>query len=312
MSKETRTCPKCSNIVSAKTRFCEFCGHSFNSSTAVKTTYKPEIEESAVQTEEKVPFAEENTVYTCGESEPVSDNEIELIVKKKPDVFKKKFKKLEKTKTGWNWPVFIMSYFLGPVGAALWFLYRKCKKAGFLVLIAALACTVSFSLIFNSLAAPLFSSLGVAAKNYDTVRQEFSEERAKELVAHAQKYMYQGTVLEENATENEKALINSIRTLVKTTENSSFSLVFFNGLFGVINFAFTITISLFADYIYKKTCISKINKIKTDYPDEPMRISKEGGTSVGLVFVGIAIYYVITFAVELVMVFSLIDIIYNF
>ncbi len=44
------------------------------------------------------------------------------------------------SKGGWNWPVFLLSFFLGTVGSGIWFLRRKMYSIGaiFLVIFAAM------------------------------------------------------------------------------------------------------------------------------------------------------------------------------
>ncbi len=57
-------------------------------------------------------------------------DEITLFVGKKANDICPKFARMELTgsKTSWCWPVAILSFLLGPFGAALWFFYRKMYK----------------------------------------------------------------------------------------------------------------------------------------------------------------------------------------
>ena len=60
----------------------------------------------------------------------IKTDEIALFVGRKAPVFIPKFLRMEiiKSKTSWCWPVAILSLLLGPMGAALWFFYRKMYK----------------------------------------------------------------------------------------------------------------------------------------------------------------------------------------
>lgn len=60
-----------------------------------------------------------------------------------------KFNKMELTgsKVSWCWPVAILGYFLGPLGAAIWFFYRKMYKIALLLVGIGLIVGMSTSLI---------------------------------------------------------------------------------------------------------------------------------------------------------------------
>lgn len=57
--------------------------------------------------------------------------EIGVFIGKKTDSILPKFRKMELTgsKISWCWPTAVLSFFFGPIGAALWFFYRKMYKA---------------------------------------------------------------------------------------------------------------------------------------------------------------------------------------
>ncbi len=56
--------------------------------------------------------------------------EVASFVGKKADKYMPVFSKMEITssKIGWHWPAAVLGFFFGPLGAALWFFYRKMYK----------------------------------------------------------------------------------------------------------------------------------------------------------------------------------------
>lgn len=57
-------------------------------------------------------------------------SEVATFVGKKADKYMPVFSKMEITssKIGWHWPVAVLGFFFGPLGASLWFFYRKMYK----------------------------------------------------------------------------------------------------------------------------------------------------------------------------------------
>ena len=71
-------------------------------------------------------------VYAAPAISGIPSAEVAAFVGDNAGHFVNKFAAMEQSgsKGGWNWPVFLLSFFLGPVGTAIWFLRRKMYAIG--------------------------------------------------------------------------------------------------------------------------------------------------------------------------------------
>ncbi|MBR4072481.1 MAG: hypothetical protein IKK24_00945 [Clostridia bacterium] len=81
--------------------------------------------------------------------EGIPYGEVAVFVGKKADKYMPVFSKMEITasKTGWHWPVAILGFLLGPLGAALWFFYRKMYKYALILAAIGAVLTVATSIL---------------------------------------------------------------------------------------------------------------------------------------------------------------------
>ncbi len=79
----------------------------------------------------------------------IPTEDISAFIGKKAGKYVKKFSDMQVSgsKVSWNWAAAALSFFLGPLGAAVWFFYRKMYKWGF---IAAAVTLVLFSAVLVS------------------------------------------------------------------------------------------------------------------------------------------------------------------
>ena len=73
--------------------------------------------------------------------------DIAFFVGKKAGDILPKFTSMEfsGSKVSWCWPAAVLGFFFGPMGAAIWFLYRKMYKIGALLLVLGAALTFFFA-----------------------------------------------------------------------------------------------------------------------------------------------------------------------
>ena len=113
------------------------------------------------------------SAYTSQDGIPAED--LAIFIGKKANDFLPKFMKMELSgsKVSWCWPVAILSWFFGPIGAGLWFIYRKMYKPAVLLLSVGLVLDVVYSAFtqtividIGNLSADTFPSL---SQLYNTV-----------------------------------------------------------------------------------------------------------------------------------------------
>ena len=121
--------PFCKTVNEDEYVYCKNCGNLLES--------RENTQDSNVNYTTFRSFENENTLPVI---DGVPTEDIAAFVGVKAPVFLRKFVKSEivGSKTDWNWPVAVLSFFMGPCGAALWFLYRKMYKTGLLLLILGL------------------------------------------------------------------------------------------------------------------------------------------------------------------------------
>lgn len=125
----SKICPFCKTVNEDEYVYCKNCGNLLES--------RENTQDSNVNYTTFRSFENENTLPVI---DGVPTEDIAAFVGVKAPVFLRKFVKSEivGSKTDWNWPVAVLSFFMGPCGAALWFLYRKMFKTGLLLLILGL------------------------------------------------------------------------------------------------------------------------------------------------------------------------------
>lgn len=125
----SKICHFCKTVNEDEYVYCKNCGNLLES--------RENTQDSNVNYTTFRSFENENTLPVI---DGVPTEDIAAFVGVKAPVFLRKFVKSEivGSKTDWNWPVAVLSFFMGPCGAALWFLYRKMYKTGLLLLILGL------------------------------------------------------------------------------------------------------------------------------------------------------------------------------
>lgn len=159
---EQKICPECGTENEEKYTYCKNCGTFLGETKPHKQATATEfIDHSGEQNSDPGASPRGNAYHTEGEPydnsrqtpppygvpplytaydgyaiDGVPAEDIRLFVGQKAGNIMPKFMKMEfaHSKTSWCWPAAILGYLFGPVGAALWFLYRKMYKIGVLLL----------------------------------------------------------------------------------------------------------------------------------------------------------------------------------
>lgn len=217
------------------------------------------VPESTAQ--ETVPKTEQSSFRPAPAPDGIPQEEIALFIGKKSVVIMPKFIKMEITnsKTSWCWPAALLGFFLGPMGAALWFYYRKMyKPAALLTVIGAVINIVTATLTFNS-----------GSVDFTALYRSILAGDAQSIISAFKSLNDSSTVLDLIATaiSNAADLVTCILT----------------GLYGY--------------YLYKEHCIKSINRFRMSIPDRryyTMGLASVGGVSGGMLAVGIICMIVVS------------------
>lgn len=171
MDNKNIICSNCATENEEKYDYCKNCG------TKLQKSFENEQEDSFSKSEE--PNESQNYSYTgqnnyapppqpdytnyYGQSANdtyvetiggIPYGEVSVFVGKKAPKYMNVFSKMEITgsKTAWHWPTAILSFFMGPLGAALWFFYRKMYKPAIILSAIGVVITSISALIMGPVA----------------------------------------------------------------------------------------------------------------------------------------------------------------
>lgn len=190
----------------------------------------------------------------------VPSEEMSIFIGKKASDIMPKFSKMAITnsKISWCWPAALLGIFLGPIGSALWFFYRKMYKPAFLLSVIGAVVTIATTLMTGGI-------------NIDFT-----------------------AVMEALVDGDVEAYTTALQSISpKDTMLSAISSIIENGA----NIVSCILCGLFGFYFYKKHCVEKIisyREMGTDKRFYKMGLASIGGVSGGMVVLGIVIMIMVT------------------
>ena len=173
---DKKICSECGTENESDYIYCKNCGTLLTSPTKpaepapakaepehefiAQTAPEPKVEQPSFQPAPPVYNTANGSAGYTPDSSPITDGipqeELALFIGKKSAVIMPKFIKMEITnsKVSWCWPAAILGFLFGPMGAALWFFYRKMYKTGaLLAVIGALINIIVAALTFNTTSA---------------------------------------------------------------------------------------------------------------------------------------------------------------
>lgn len=214
------------------------------------------------------------SVYSDYSIDGVPAEDIAFFIGKKSTEIMPKFIKMEitRSKTTWCWPAAILGFLFGPLGAALWFFYRKMYKIA-LILLAA-GTVIAFS---------------TAALTYNT----------------------DSTVLDSVIGSLNDGDFNSFADSLKNIDGAQTMLdLIASGIESIASLATCILAGLFGYHAYKEHCVKAIRSFRQNGIDPRyyrIGLASLGGVSGGMLAVGILAMFVIqSVASELMHILSLI------
>lgn len=258
-------CPDCGTENEEQYVYCKNCG------TTLKAEQK-EAPESPVF-KNSPPTAEQYTPYNNYNPSPLSNGyisgipeiEYRLFIGKNCEKFLPKFEKMEFTgsKISWCWPPAVLGFFFGPLGAALWFFYRKMYKPAWILAVIGAVLSIITGIL----------GLGTTDAYIDALLSSWS-------TGNFDEFMY--------------ALSDTTQTV---------PMIISNAIDEISTLATCIWAGLCSFNLYKTHAYSKITEYKTFQADPQhyrLGLTYIGGTSGGMLAVGILLMFGIDYIVSFI------------
>ena len=241
---DKKICPYCSAENDIDCKYCVNCGHTF------------EVKEIKAEKEDISNGVNTESGRTENRLFGIEYVDLVAFIGRKSGEIIPKFQTIERTgsKITWCWPAAVLGFFLGPIGCAIWFFYRKMTKPATVLTLIGLFC--SLLTLFSA-----FSNGG----------SYFFKNLSNYLIYNEKEYFDAAM-----SVEPVRAVIADALTAVSGII-SDFAWIF-SGLFGY--------------WLYKEHTVSKIKNFQVTNTDPryyKFALSSMGGVSGGFVALGIAI-----------------------
>lgn len=200
----------------------------------------------------------QNVVVESIEGVPTEDM-VTFVGKKSHNIIPK-FSKMELTgsKASWCWPAAILGYLFGPLGAAIWFFYRKMYK---------------IALIFVAIGVVTGTAVSLVAGPTEWVDNILDE-----------------GVSQQFAEGNYDSFYGILEDVLQSPETTRMYVA--NFISSLISIATMISAGIFGYYFYKCYAAKRINRYRLADVDPRyyrMGLASVGGTSAGMAVLGIVI-----------------------
>lgn len=188
----------------------------------------------------------------------VPSEDIVTFVGKKSFNILSKFTKMELTgsKASWCWPAAVLGFLFGPLGAAIWFFYRKMYKA---------------AVIFMAIGIVLSAAVGIIAG--PPIDKDFLQDAVESFYSGDYAGFY-------NSVNDALSSEDTVRSIAANALDSAASI------------ATIIVAGIFGFYFYKRHAVKSINRYRNMSVDPryyKIGLASIGGTSSGMAVLGVAI-----------------------
>lgn len=207
----------------------------------------------------------------------IEKSDFTTFIGKNGDKIYSKFAKMEYSgsKVSWCWPAAVLQFFLGFLGSAIWFFYRKMYKIAVILMALGIVFTVATTIL-----------------TYDT--QVSVGEQILSSFSEIIDELESGDIeLQSNVVEDIENAPDETADLIKSGIAE---------LLGIIeSFGGVAIIGMFAMHFYKKHCIKKITAYKSKEVDSRYYsycLGLVGGTSGGMLALGIIIAVLVSSVIE--------------
>lgn len=249
-----KICPNCSTQNNDEYSFCKECGAAL---------IQPDFKEAEPQVRYTGPYDYERPEVK--DYDGVTDTEMRVFVGKRDSKIMPKFSRMQLSgsKTSWCWAAAIFGFLFGFFGLSYWFFNRKMNKVAFGCIAIGLAVGIAQTAITFNTSVMMYDQIFALIRNYI---------QDMDLSAFNQGFDF---------------IVNQFSTM------PSISLA--NFLADIENYTATVLGGIFALGLYKNHAIAKIKQYKTTAITDNYylyRIELLGGTSGGMVVLGIVIHFV--------------------
>ena len=252
---QNNICPDCNTENEPEYRFCKNCGKPLH------TKGFSASQDVAVEQNNGNGYGENAQVDIDGNA---VEDVVTFVGKNAPKIVPQFFKiQNSNSKVCWSWAPFILGFFFGPIGVAIWFLYRKMYSI-----------------------ASIFAGVGIFV-NYVV----FALDRIFGIGTSA------GQTPEKYLESFLSGSINYQEFIVKVANKQSVLSYIVTSMNSSISIAAAVLGGIFSIYLYKRHVAKKISQIKATVYDinfVKFAIAAKGGTSVGAVILGLLIITFIT------------------
>lgn len=227
--------------------------------------------------------------YEMPPIEGIPAEDMAVFVGKNASVYLPKFAKMELTgnKTAWLWAPALLSFFFGAFGAACWFFYRKMPKVAVILMAVGIVLGIAKTALEITFVPDIADRIAYMTENI--FGEDFSD--GDEDYFPDETYPAPGET--ERETQNSlPAAVYNLLTPLQTVINLTLAIVF--GLFGCC--------------IYKKKAVKSIRKYQAGCVNPQyyrFGLAATGGTSGGLVAIGIIVPIVLTFAATAALILAI-------
>ena len=212
-----------------------------------------------------------------------------IFVGKNASVYLPKFAKMELTgnKAAWLWAPALLSFFFGAFGAACWFFYRKMPKIAVILMAVGIVLGIAKTALEITFVPDIADRIAYMTENI--FGEDFSDGDGD--------YFPDETYPAPDETEHEPqnslpAAVYNLLTPLQTVINLTLAIVF--GLFGC--------------RIYKKKAVKSIRKYQAGCVNPQyyrFGLAATGGTSGGLLAIGIIVPIFLTFAATVALILAI-------
>lgn len=237
----SKFCSRCGTENDDSYAYCKNCGKAFSPAYVQNPPPEPTNDFDGIKYNEMAEFAGANS-YT--------------VLKKLSRM------QIAQSKVSWCWPVAILGLLFGPLGAAIWFFYRKMYKWAFALLGIGAVLGAATALLNKDAYFLLF----------DEFKAIYNAASDGTLSTQSQRYMNELNDIMQNITALRGVMIAS-------------------AVNDITRFATTVLLGAFSMNIYKNHAAGKINAYKSGRTQKSPYVS--GGTSGAMAFLGVVFLFVI-------------------
>ena len=249
---EKNICSSCGTENEAEYKYCKNCGAEIEVAQREPETQFAD-ESDYAQPQQNYNYTA-NSIFTDNIS-GIPMDEVACFIGKKANNILPKFSKMELSgsKVSWCWPVAVLGYLFGPIGAAFWFFYRKMYKPAVILSVIGAVTTILTTVLTGGI--------------------EIDFEAIYEAVQAGDIYGYL----------NALGLDSSARTL---------TVVISSLINNIVSILSCVIGGMFALNAYKNHCVEKIISYRAVQADQryyKLGLASIGGVSGGMVVLGIVI-----------------------